>query len=120
CGLAGAGRAHDAEEFALLDGEVHPAQRGDRARVLLGDAGEGDDRTGTGRRVRGGVGAHIFGTPTFTPSRRPPPDTSTRPSANMPSSTFTSRTVPPRTTWRPKPPPGRASSAFTGTVRTSS
>ena len=43
-GLAGAGRADDGDQLAVPDGQRHPGQRGDPARVHLADAGRASPR----------------------------------------------------------------------------
>src|SRR5439155_10072752 len=102
--LAGPGRADDGDQFAVVDVEGGTGEGFDAARVDLADVAQGGDH---------------FGTPTFVPGFRPPPLTSTRPLANMPVSTATTRSDPPSTTSTPYPPSARASRAATGTVKTS-
>ncbi len=88
-GLAGAGRADDRHQFAVLDGQVDRAYGGDPAGIALGDAGQLDHLV-----------AHT-GIPTFMPAARPSPVISTWPSANRPVSTATIRVAAPSTTCTP-------------------
>ena len=96
--LARAGRPDHGHALAVLDPQRHPPQRVHPARVGLGHPVQQD--RGPGEPVQDGRRGHPA-TPTVSPSSRPSPLTSTRPSANRPACTATVREVLPSTTSSP-------------------
>src|SRR6266540_3890840 len=106
-GLPRAGGPHHGHQLSTVDGQADAADR-------LHGWGTGIDLARVAQLQDGG---HDAGTSTCTPTVRPSPATSTRPvlSSNSPGRTCTKPPLASRTWY---PPPGRASSAVTGTSST--